>query len=170
MGLTFRRLTATDLDSCFNLRLKGLQEAPSAFLITLEEQRAEGPERFRQILAETGCDNVIFGALRGREVVGTCCIFLEERQKVRHKAVVWGMYVDPAFRKSGAGGALLDLAIRHARDEMKASVVELSVEGENHAARRLYESRGFKRWGRQPRAMFHGGRYFDEDYMSLRLD
>jgi len=37
------------------------------------------------------------------------------------------------------------------------------------AARRLYESLGFKAFGREPRALLVNGKYVDEDYYVLLL-
>lgn len=47
--------------------------------------------------------------------------------------------------------------------------LNLSVMSDNLAAKRLYASVGFELYGVERRALKHGGRYFDEDLLALRL-
>ena len=62
---------------------------------------------------------------------------------------------------------LVDAAVRHAREQMGVAAVYLSLESGNDAARRLYESRGFVRWGTEPLAMGLDGDWRDQDHMVL---
>ncbi|MGZ3694940.1 MAG: N-acetyltransferase family protein [Bdellovibrionota bacterium] len=167
--MEFRRLIASDTDSYFENRLRALEHAPSAFLTTLEEEKARGNEHFAKTLAHTGNERAIFGALQSGKVIGTVGIVQESRPKLRHKAVIWGMYVDLGHRKCGVGAKILDLAIQFAKEEMQVALLYLSVEAENDGARRLYESRGFKVWGTEPRAMFFDNKFWDEQHMILNL-
>ncbi|MBC7742610.1 MAG: hypothetical protein H7061_10460 [Bdellovibrionaceae bacterium] len=48
---------------------------------------------------------------------------------------------------------------------MKVELIQLSVEANNLAARKLYESRGFKCWGTEPKAMRMDGQYYDDCHM-----
>lgn len=50
------------------------------------------------------------------------------------------------------------------------SKVDLMVVTENESAIRLYESIGFVRYGREPRALKAGDRYWDEYLMVYFLD
>jgi RimJ/RimL family protein N-acetyltransferase len=45
----------------------------------------------------------------------------------------------------------------------------LAVNATNIPARNLYLAMGFEPFGREPRALKIGDRYFDEDYMALFL-
>ena len=168
--MEIRRLISADLDSYFRNRLRALQNSPSAFLTTLEEEKERGKSHFAETLAHQANEKVILGAIEDGDVVGTIGLFQESRPKLIHKAAIWGMYVDVDSRTKGVGGKLLDLAIQHARNRMKVAAVYLSVEFKNIAAKRLYESRGFKVWGTEPRAMAAGGVFFEEDHMVLLLD
>jgi ribosomal protein S18 acetylase RimI-like enzyme len=165
--MEFRRLSKSDLTICFASRLRALENAPTAFLTTLAEEKERGLPFFERILSKENDDNVIFGAVSNNVVAGTIGIYREERPKTFHKSMIWGMYVDTDQRGKGIGGKLLDIAIEHAREKMKVATVSLSVESTNHGARKLYESRGFKVWGTEPKAMRSDGQYYDEDHMVL---
>jgi ribosomal protein S18 acetylase RimI-like enzyme len=167
--MQLRRLLHSDLNSYYANRLRALQDSPSAFLTTFEEERARGSALFETTLAHTGGEKAIFGAIAKEGIVGTIGILRQERSKTSHKALIWGMYVDGTHRGNGIGGKLLDMAIQFAIKEMTATAVYLSVESNNQIAKRLYESRGFQCWGVEPFAMQNGLSYSDEDHMVLKL-
>jgi RimJ/RimL family protein N-acetyltransferase len=168
--MEFRRLIKSDLNSYFANRLRALEHAPSAFLTTLAEEKSRGTAHFETTLAYDGDDKVIFGAVLNGAVVGTIGLFREDRAKTNHKSMIWGKYVDIEHRGKGIGGKLLDLAIDHAQTKMNSVALYLSVESLNTTARKLYESRAFKCWGTEPKAMSFEGQYWDMDQMVLELD
>lgn len=168
--MEFRRLAKADVDNYFENRLRALQNAPSAFLTTYEEEKSRGSAHFERTLLHTGNERVIFGAVDNGTVVGAIGLFKEDRPKLNHKATIWGMYVDVGQRGKGVGAKLLDIVIQFAREQMKVATVSLSVESNNLPAKALYASRNFKGWGTEPLAMRSAdGEYFSEDHMSLVL-
>nr|WP_237167851.1 GNAT family protein [Paenibacillus yonginensis] len=48
--------------------------------------------------------------------------------------------------------------------------INLAVITANKGAKRLYEAAGFITYGTEQNALKAGGRYWDEDYMVLRLN
>jgi GNAT superfamily N-acetyltransferase len=90
------------------------------------------------------------------------------KMKQRHAGSIWGMYVTPGARSGGAGGALLNAAIRQAREwglvQLQLGVMETAL-----TAKRLYEAAGFRSWGREPRALHWKGRFVDEYHLVLEL-
>lgn len=57
-----RRLNDDDLDNLFACRLRALKSTPSAFLVSLEEEKAKGPSHFSRSLGHKGTERAIFGA------------------------------------------------------------------------------------------------------------
>ena len=167
--MELRRLRPDDLAAYFACRLEALAESPDVFVTTLAEETARGPQRFAKTLAEGGDDQVLFGAVDGPTVAASLGLLRGDRAKTRHRASIVGMYVRSTYRRQGLGGRLLDLALAHARSVSGIQVVGLSLQAENRQALRLYESRGFVVWGREPRALVTGGRAFDELHMALVL-
>jgi len=165
--MEFRQLTPKDAPSCYALRLRGLENAPTAFQTTLSEGKERGVSFFERILS--GNDNFLFGALVGGEVVGMTGILFETRPRTLHKATIWGVYVDIEHQRKGIATRLLDLSLECARSRPEVKVVYLSVESKNQNAKKLYESRGFVRWGTEPSALILGNKLYDEDHMSLLL-
>jgi GNAT superfamily N-acetyltransferase len=151
LTMIVHRLQLAHLEAYFALRLAALEHAPMAFVTTLDEERARGPARFAATLQARDDEGALLGALANGHLVGIATIHRGDRARTRHKAFITGMYVDIEHRKQGIGGRILDFAVTYAREPLGASVVGLSLEAANEAARRLYTSRGFVAWGVEPR-------------------
>ena len=83
-----------------------------------------------------------------------------ERERERHKATLFGMFVRPGARGQGLGRALVAAALEQARARVGVNVVQLSAVASNRRAIQLYESFGFMRWGVEPRCFAAGGGEF----------
>jgi len=167
-----RKLIEADAEAFFALRLQGLKDSPSAFGSTYEEEAARGvdfvKERFRT--AHKRDNNPIFGAFERDKLGGVVGLFQYEQAKKRHRSMLWGMYVAPTARRSGAGRLLCQAAVDHVRESLKdVEFIDLVVESSNHPAKSLYSSMGFRIYGSQVKALKCGSEYFDEDLMSLPL-
>jgi RimJ/RimL family protein N-acetyltransferase len=114
-------------------------------------------------------EGALLGALANGRLVGIAAIHRGDRVRTRHKAFITGMYVGVEHQKQGIGGRILDFAVTYACEQLGASVVGLSLDAANEAARRLYTSRGFIAWGVEPRAMRVGADFRDEVHMALTL-
>ncbi|MEU5690450.1 GNAT family N-acetyltransferase [Actinosynnema sp. NPDC020468] len=74
----------------------------------------------------------------------------------------------PAARGLGLGDRMVRAVVDHAR-EAGLEVLTLGVRGNNHGAIELYESVGFREWGRLPNAIAVGDTRFDSVRMYLPL-
>ena len=159
--VSIRRLRAANARLYRALRLRALKEHPDAFLISPREEARQGAVETRKRLRTSPT----FGAFVDGELAGMVGIHRETRAKARHKCVLWGMYVTPEFRGLGLGRALMLQALACARRMRGVEQVILAVGSTNRAARSLYRSVGFRRYGVEPRAMKLGRRTIDEEEM-----
>ena len=164
--MLIRRLTPSDLNTFQALRLAALQEAPSAFASSYEEEVAFPPSVNEDRLSEKP-DQAVFGAFIDGVLVGVVALGRESMLKLRHKAFLWGMYVAPRYRGHGVARTLLVEALSFARTTKEVRQVNLGVNASNTSAVRLYESLGFKAFGREEGAMWVDGELHDELLMSL---
>lgn len=169
--MEIRQLIPKDLDAVASLRLRALAQAPRAFRSTVEEEQVRGRELLSEALQADPSESAVFGAFKAdSNIVGMLGVIrTEQRSKLRHRAMIWGVYVDTEHRGQGIAGRLLDAAIQHVRENMDVTMIYLSHDAASQSARRLYESRGFVRWGTEPKAMRIGAGYVDEDHMVLDL-
>jgi ribosomal protein S18 acetylase RimI-like enzyme len=112
---------------------------------------------------------VSFGTWLVGQLAGTVNLYRSPRPKTRHKAILGGMYVAPEARGNRIGKALLEHTLSYARTMDGLEDVTLAVTVGNNAARRLYLGAGFVPYGVEPRYIKLGNRYFDIEWMILRL-
>lgn len=165
--MMIRRLTTADAAALRELRLRALRECPDAFTSSYEEEAPRPLEDSARRLANP--DIAFWGAWEGDALVGMVGLDRETRAKNRHKATVVAMYVAPGQAGRGAGRALLDALVAHARSEGLSQLVLTVTEG-NARATRLYERAGFRSFGVEPRAIRVNGRDLGKNHMALALD
>ncbi|OKP67146.1 acetyltransferase [Paenibacillus sp. P3E] len=164
-----RILTSADAEIYRELRLQSLLQNPEAFLSSYESESKISMVTTR-IRLEPSDDNFTLGAFDAEEkLVGIVTLFRESRPKIRHKAHVYSVYVDPCARKQGVGRVLMLELIKRAKQVPGLEILNLTLTSTNLSAKRLYESLGFIRYGTEPRAMKLGVDYQDEDLMFLPL-
>lgn len=163
-SINVRPLARGEGDLYRKLRLRALQSAPDAFGSTHEEEAAWPPSQFEDRVAS----GFIVGAFDGGQIIGMAGFYQQSGSKQCHKGVLWGMYVDPRNRNSGAGRRLVQAVIDHATGIV--DLLTLSVVEGNASAVALYAAMGFRVYGTEPRALKSGGRYFAEVLMVRDLD
>lgn len=113
------------------------------------EQGHQTLESFRQHVADPDFDpRGVFFAVRDGKIIGFHETKLSDepgagpQEPSRRLGEVYVVGVDPAVHAKGVGRALTVAGMRHMRDA-GAQAIELYVESDNTAARRLYDSLGF---------------------------
>ena len=165
--LRVRALLPEDAPSYVTLRREALLDAPLSFASSPDDDNASNALWVAEQIAKAP-DAIFFGAFQGG-LVGAVGLYRDRHLKSSHKAHLWGMYVTPAVRRSGAGARLLDAAVRHAEALAGISSVHLCVSSSAPGARRLYETAGFQAWGIEPDALRHEGETVSDLHMILRL-
>jgi ribosomal protein S18 acetylase RimI-like enzyme len=128
---------------------------PAAFSRDLETESAFPIEYWRE------AERAWFACKRDELWMGLAS-FTRDRhsRKTAHVGSLGSMYVRDAFRGQGVGDLLVSAVVDHAAGEVEQLV--LTVNAENKTAIALYERHGFQTYGRIPRSLRVGDRYFDE--------
>lgn len=163
-----RILEAGDVAAFRTLRLAALRECPTAFSSSYEEECDVPLEQSAKRMAPDR-DHVIFGAFADEELVGTTGLAREGPRKLAHKAVIWGVYVAPAFRQRGIGRVLLHRALTYAAALPGLRRVSLGVNTANSAAIALYKSMGFEPFGLERDFLLVDGVLHDELHMTFEI-
>jgi GNAT superfamily N-acetyltransferase len=146
-GIKLRQARAADWEALRELRLRALADAPDAFASTLQEEAALPEQVWRQ-RAQGGAGSVSFIAREDGVGIGMAAIFAVANAPGRVHLV--GMWVDPRHRRRGVAQALVERAVRWAKQRQAREVI-LWVADHNLPARLLYERVGFQPTGeRQP--------------------
>ena len=171
--LNIRQFIEEDAHEYWELRLSALKECPEAFGASYEEEKDKPLNDVRKRLKESieSTDSqFILGCFNDeKKLIGMVGLFREWREKMKHKATIWGMYVLPEARSKGIGKALLLEAIIRAKSMEGLEQVHLGVVVTNKEAIKLYKRCGFDVYGVERKALKLQGRYLDEELMSLDL-
>lgn len=169
--IEIRRLTAVDAHVYEGLRLEALEREPLAFSESVEEHRAITIESIAQRLGanQENAESFVLGAFTEDLFVGMAGFARFTGPKKQHKALIWGVYVKPEWRRKGIARVLLSEIVNRAKAIPGVEQILLSVAAEQTAAKKLYESLGFETYGREPRTLKVEDRYVDEDLMILRF-
>jgi len=116
-------------------------------------------------------DSFTLGAFKDQQLAGIVSFQREgrDREKLRHKGLLFRMYVHPQFRGEGVGRALVKDLL--GRVEMLGDVeqINLTVVASNPVAKKLYEQFGFVSFAVERNALKWKGHYYTEEQMVLFL-
>jgi GNAT superfamily N-acetyltransferase len=166
--ILIRRLEPADAAELRELRLESLSAFPAAFATDLSEEELRPAESFAEMLARPQDELAVFGAFADRDLAGMAGFTREAPLKLRHKALLWGVYVRPERHGLGLGRALVEAVIGHARG--RVLLLQAHVSTTNTSARRTYFGLGFKGWGVERRALRADGVWHDDEHIVLELD
>jgi ribosomal protein S18 acetylase RimI-like enzyme len=165
--MELRILKPSDANNYRYIRLEALQNNPEAFASSYEEEKDEPVEKY--IYNFQSKDSFTIGAFENGNLVGVITLKKESLLKLRHRANIVAMYVNPESRGIGIGKALLTEVIKKANDLDGIEQIYLTVVTTNEAAKRLYYSMGFEVFGTEKKALKWDNKYFDEDHMVIFL-
>jgi ribosomal protein S18 acetylase RimI-like enzyme len=93
----------------------------------------------------------------------------KDREKLRHKGILFRMYVSKDFRGKGIGKELIKALIARVKELGNIEQINLTVIADNKNAKTLYEKFGFETFSKEEHAIKWKGKYFTEDQMVLRI-
>ena len=167
--MLIRILTQADAEVFSTLRLEALETEHRAFSSSPEEHRALTMDQIRERLRPVDEGSFVCGAFDGAELIGTAGFFRQNQPKTRHKGMVWGVYLKPAYRGRGLARLITDALLTRVRTYRDLRQVNLSVAATQTAAERLYRALGFEQFGYEAEALLVDGELVDEYWMVLRL-
>ncbi|WP_092332394.1 MULTISPECIES: GNAT family N-acetyltransferase [unclassified Pseudomonas] len=157
------RLDANHALAYRELMLEAYDRHPQAFTSSVRE-RALMPLNWWEERLSSKLD-VVLGAFEAGTLAGIVGLAFEPREKVRHKATLFGMYVSAEFRQRGLAHELVQAALAEAQNHPAVQLIQLTVTAGNEAAFKLYQRCGFIQFGLEPLAVRVGEDYFDKIHM-----
>jgi len=169
--MIIERLSPSHAETYRVLMLEAYAAHPDAFTSTVaERERLPMAWWEARLSVEPSAKELVLGAFHAGDLAGVVGLSFEQREKVRHKATLFGMYVRPSRRGQGIGRQLVQSALECARERADVLVVQLTVTEGNAPAVALYESCGFIRFGVEPLAVAVRSGYVSKLHMWRRLD
>ncbi|MGO4730402.1 GNAT family N-acetyltransferase [Paenibacillus sp. 2KB_22] len=161
-----RNIKRDEADVYWPFRLEALKTHPEAFGASFELS-IQIPMNEVQERIHNEPDDYILGAYTTEETLAGMMGFKREHGlKLRHKGMIWGVYVAPPYRGSGLASRLLREVLDRGRHLEGIKQINLSVVTTNESARRLYERYGFEVYGIERNALEVYGQGYDEAHMN----
>ena len=164
--LTTRRLGPDDAGAFFALRRRGMSDAVAQFRSAPEDVDREGLAHWADRLG--GDDDRIVGVFDDDVLIGIGGITRDWHVKLRHKALLFGMFVAPEAAGRGVGLMIVNALIAQAQGFV--SSLHLTLMADNDRARALYERSGFTVYGREPQSVMQADGPGDELLMWRAID
>jgi|CZKL01.1.fsa_nt_gi GNAT superfamily N-acetyltransferase len=144
--ITLQRISPETVSIFKAVRLSALQDTPTAFGSTFAREAQLSDAEWLQRSKRWTTDHAIgYLAFDGDAACGIVAAFRDEEEP--HRACVVSMWVDPSWRRSGVGRALIH-ALRDWAVTCGHSALALMVTSVNTSAIRFYERIGFQMSGR----------------------
>jgi ribosomal protein S18 acetylase RimI-like enzyme len=163
-----RNLSDEDAEAFHRLRMRALTEEPESFGAAAHEEFVDMSILEIAKKIQSSPNSFILGVFQPN-LVGMLGFYRRQGSKLRHKGILWGMYVEPENRGQGWGRALVKEVISQTTLLLDVEQLMLSVVTINKAACCLYSSIGFVSYGMEREALKLGEQYLDEDLMVLKL-
>jgi GNAT superfamily N-acetyltransferase len=164
--MTITRLTPADAETYRTLMLQGYALHPEAFTASVAERGPLPISWWHQRLQpDADARERVLGAWVGGELAGVAGLSFEARERSRHKATLFGMYVPQQHRQRGLGRQLVQAVLAEAAQRPDTLLVQLTVTAGNAAAQSLYAACGFVPFGTEPFAVKLGTGFVDKVHM-----
>lgn len=148
-----------------NFFLQGLREHPDCF------RTSPADELWAYFPTEGTVESFTLAALSDQdEITGVISFERETSGNMRHKALLYRMYVGQLFAGQGIGKILIKNTIARARQLDGLEQIYLTVIASNLKAKSLYQSFGFEAFSHEKNAIkTPAGVYYHEEQMVLFL-
>lgn len=152
--INITRLTPANAAEYRLLMLNAYASAPDAFTSTVAEREVLPLSWWQARVSDLpASQEQVIGAFVDAKLVGVAGLSHESRERTRHKAALFGMFVLPQYRGRGIARELVLAVLDAARAIQGTQVVQLTVTDSNTAAVQLYQSCGFVGFGTEPMAV-----------------
>jgi ribosomal protein S18 acetylase RimI-like enzyme len=158
-----RQITIDDFEEWKTLRLEAVKLYPESF-----GQSYEGVQKQDKKWLEQSLENgAMFTYEQNGKMVAIAGTFSMKPENMRHRATLFGLYVNNNHHGKGIASALVNHIIDYTKPNHKQ--LHLTVTTNNNPAISLYKKHGFVIYGTEPDALLINGKYYDEYLMIKKL-
>ena len=161
-----KTLNTQDYLAYKTIRLEALITDPLSFGSTLEEETKRPNEYFKNKVTMTP-QHFVMGLYDSDKLVSIAVFTRDNSLKESHKGEITSVYCMNHYRKQGLTTQLLIEVLKKAFSLPDLNIIKLTVLSQNTSAQKLYTNLGFKTYGCEPKSLYDGQQYYDEDLMFI---
>lgn len=162
--MQIRLLNTSDFLDYKSIRLEALKTDPLSFGSTLEEEMKRTDEYFKNKVTIT-TRHFVMGLYDSDKLVSVAVFTRDNSLKESHKGEITSVYCMSHYRKQGLTTQLLIEVLKKAFSLPDLKIIKLTVLSQNTSAQKLYTKLGFQTYGCEPKSLYDGQQYYDEDLM-----
>ena len=165
MSFIVKQLNPSHYESFSSLRAKHLELEPQSVGTTLKDHNDASKEQVVSLLLcqNTPPSDFVLGIFSQDLLVGMIGFKREFRKSsLHHKAIFWGFFVLPEYRKQGAGSMLVSSALDIIKDYKWCEMIRIMLSSEDLAVIHLAEKFGFESYGLEKKSRKIDGIYYDD--------
>jgi RimJ/RimL family protein N-acetyltransferase len=166
--ITIRPAQEVSAQAFRTLRLEAVHLHPEAFGAEYAAEFGHPATFWEERLHSAGSEGTVFFATQNESFIGMCGIQRRNSPKIKHSAIIWGVYVQADWRGLQIAERLIASCTGWAQTQ-GIKIVKLAVVNTNTAAIRCYASCGFKVYGIEPQALCYNGVMYDELLMARSI-
>ena len=158
-------LTSAQVELYKEFLTMGLIDDENSFRISTQD------ELYSPFPTKDSQDSFTLGACIDSKIVGVVSFERDgqNREKLKHKGILFRMYVSKNFRRMGIAKYLIQELLSRVQKNGDIEQINLTVISNNEKALKLYEAFGFKVFGIEENAIKWKSNYFTESQMVLKL-
>ncbi len=166
MSIKIKEIHSSYLPHYKQFLMQGLEQDSRNFRISPADER-DSP-----FPTKDQPDSFTLGAFEENELAGIVSFQREgeNREKLRHKGLLFRMYISPQHRGKGIGKLLIESLLERVKQLEDIEQINLTVVTDNIVAKKLYEKFGFRSFSTEINAMKWKGSYYSEEQLVLFLN
>lgn len=170
MDIGIDLITMGDWKEFKKLRLRALQNEPSAFLSSYVELKNDSDDKWKTHVKEFINGNSIVIVAKNKDTfIGMVGAYFSKYIKARHVASIWGTYVDKEYRGQKIGYRMLQKLIETIQTFPHIKKILVEASSSQKEAQSLYQKLGFNIIGTYKNQLCVNNKYYDEMLMEKFL-
>lgn len=142
MAISIKQIGENDWREFRDIRLKALQTDPKAFGSHYDREILFSKQEWNEWVSRT--NQGIFLIYDDENAIGVTGIYIPQDIVVKYKAVLWGSWLEPEYRRKGISDLMYKTRIEWAKQHKNLRLIEVSHRESNAASKHANQKHGFR--------------------------
>ena len=142
MNISIKQIGKNDWKDFRNIRLKALKSDPEVFGSHYEKEKNYTKQDWQEWVGAK--DQAVFFIYDDEKPIGMTGIFVPQDTVEKSKAVLWGSWLEPEYRRKGMSEMMYKSRIEWAKQQPEIRRIEVTHRKSNVASKYAIQKHGFK--------------------------
>ncbi len=142
MNISLKQIGENDWQMFRKIRLKALLTDPQVFGSHYDREKTYSGQDWKEWVGAK--NQAIFFIYDGEKLIGMTGIYIPQDTVEKSKAVLWGSWLEPAYRRQGISKLMYQARLEWARSQPEIKSIQVSHRESNLASKFANQKHGFK--------------------------